>query len=219
MLGSFKKRGFIYSFAILFNKLVPAALFRFGVMDVYQLCDEKLSPEPLASDVYLTLAEDVALRKKLKSVTQNSLSEAATNSHWAVAIEDAASKKLIGGLWVAQESFTETSLNCRFQFAPDQAWVYCAYLDKDHRRQGYYSAALRFTWSELAKKPEPAKLLVAFNPFNKASAKAHRKFTGTRLGRVYSICFFKKALCFRTGDIQQEGVFGTVARPVEFLCR
>ena len=214
MLGAFKNRGLVYTFAILFNKLVPAALFRFGIMDVYELCNEKLKPLITNENVDFVLVEAPDQREILKSVTRNGLDDASTEPHQAFAIRDRRSEEFIGGLWVACDQFTEASLGFRFQFSESQRWVYCAYIEKEHRQRGHYSACLSFVASELSKSGS-VELLVAFNPFNKASAKAHQKFSRTRIGRVYSICIFKKALCFSSGGIKRNKHIGTTTFVVD----
>lgn len=218
MFSTFKKRGLVYPFAIFFNKLVPASIFRFGIMDVYQLSNQTLEQPPTSGSAELLLLDDAAQRKALKSITRNELSETTTESHRAIAIRDKESRQLVGGLWVASGHFTETSLAFRLRFSATQRWVYCAFVEKDFRRKGLYSSCLSFTHSELSKL-EPVELLVAFNPFNKASFKAHQKYLQTRLARIYSICFLGKAICFSSKGIEKSKLLGSRSNPVEFLCR
>ena len=230
LLKKIKQTGLAYSFAILFNRVVPQWLFRCRRFVVYQL-DPQLIAESMAahpqddaiqirwcqSELDYSAAETVTYFQRSLStgkllacvaeqVDESPTADAATND----------SSQLAGGLWAATEQFDESDLGVRILLKPDQVWLFAAVVAKPFRRRGIYSQILAFIVAELATQ-EINQTLVAVNPRNIGSHAIHQQFAGCSRGTVFAMRFLQTSVCFSFGDLKRDRTLAvnSTRRPIE----
>ena len=194
------QRGWVYSFGILFNRVIPRWFFRFGIFDIFVL-DEKglLRNDSSFDDVEIWEAKSPDQRLSAREVTRNPfrLQEIMAHRGWVAVQGD----QYVGGVWVAQERFFERDLGVQLLLQEGQEWIYCAYVDSQHRRNGIYDSLLK----ALAESPSPVKhdrFLVAANPFNRRSFGIHASKSERRIGRVIAIRLFSFGYVFANGELK-----------------
>lgn len=207
ILQKLKNRGLIAAIELQFNRIVPAWFFRFSVGDVFELDTEMLCRlnESLPADElafhHVTSAND---REQLRAITWNSVPIETTENDFGFAITDVDSPQSFqGGVWGGTETFIESNLGFRMILAPDQAWIYCAYINESFRGKGAYQRLLAFAAQHLQDQGYQ-RLYVVIQPWNKASIHVHRKYSIRRVGRIIAIRFLRLATVFKTGPLIQD---------------
>ena len=221
LLKKIRDRGVLHSAETLFNRIVPAALFRFSVGEVLEL-DVQLMCETLTAmdnrGFVMKCVEDADERDALRTTTWNSVPKETTHHDLGYAICGADDPQaVLGGVWGGVESFIEADLGFRIQLDPDQAWIYCAYVSKQARGKGVYKRILTFAADDLRNRGH-TRLRVVVQPWNKASMYIHEKYSTRKVGRIIVVRFFFLASVFCTGQLSKNKTFTTkiAAAPVEF---
>lgn len=176
-----RRRGLIYSLAIVFNRVVPSWLFRIGYWRVYRLDLERLIAVANHNDVKVkkcAVEDQAALGQATRSTSQ-------PNSA-GYAIRLGAGTEIVGGAWLAGQVFPEQDLGIAVELASNQRWLFSAYVAKEHRGRGLYRQCLRRIALDLREEPE-ANLLCAVNPFNRLSSRAHREASEATVGSMLAI--------------------------------
>ena len=199
LMQKIRRRGIVFSFATLFNRLMPAKLFRMGVMEIGELCPTLLKQNFDESESGFETVTEPEARVRLQQATWNAKPVSEIRNHSAFGIRNDSDDSFAGGLWVATRKYFESELGFQIELPDGAGWVYCAYVDKSQRGQGIYSKGLAYAASQMEKKSVP-RLLVAFNPWNKASAYVHQKYMKLRVGRIWSVKFLSLAICFSSGN-------------------
>ena len=133
IINRIKRTGLIYSFAIVFNRIVPEWLFRCRRFVVYQL-------DPSKAD---SVSEKLNARKADSAAQKNS----PVSVRWSVTESDLLStekatyfqrsdlhgklqgclaevnEQPAGGFWVAENQFTESELGVRIVLDSNQVWL------------------------------------------------------------------------------------------------
>lgn len=220
LLQKIRNRGILHSAETVFNRIVPAWLFRFSVGDVLEL-DQQMMCETLASldnsDFVMKSVEDVAERDALRTTTWNSVPAETTHHDLGYAICSTGDPQaVLGGVWGGVESFVEADLGFRVQLDTDQAWIYCAYVSKQARGQGVYKRVLTFAADDLRKRGH-TRLRVVIQPWNKASMYIHKKYSTRTVGRIMVVRIGFLAFVFCTGQLTKSKTVTSkiVAAPVE----
>lgn len=198
-----------------FNRLVPKWLFRFSVGDVFDLDFQLLqesSNRPLPSDYSMACIEDDHARLALREFTWNSVPLESTQDDFGYAVlktseldsprDQAEASSYVGGVWAGTGSFSEADLGFRIDLQPSQAWLYCAFVDKEARGGGLYKKLLGFVAEDLQSR-DYQRLSVIIQPWNKASIHVHRSLSRRRVGRVCVVKLLGFAWVFCSGEISQ----------------
>lgn len=204
MLKQIRQKGVFSSLELIFNRIVPARLFRFSIGDVFELDLSKLeeSSGGLAeADLVFQSVHESKDRDALRSVTWNTVPiDTTTKDHGYAITKPDCPTECLGGVWGGIESFTEQNLGFRIHLEPDQGWIYCAYIEKSLRGKGAYQRLLAFAANDLAEHGIE-RLYVVIQPWNHASIHVHRKYSQRRAGRVIVIRVFGFAAVFKTGSL------------------
>ncbi len=212
IIQNLKRIRFLHLIETAFNRIVPAWIFRFSVGHVLELDLDRLSdldPEIPMDGWALKTVVEATLRNRLRQFTGNSVPVETTKDDlgFSVAKQDEPAK-LLGGVWVAGDSFGEVDLGFQIQLEPGQAWLYCAFVDKPARGLGVYKRLLSYVGHEV-KKGGFQRLLVMVQPWNKASINAHRQFASALIGRIIVVRIFRFSFVFRTGAISKKATLTT----------
>ncbi len=212
-----KAQGFIQTAEQLFTRVVPAWVFRYSNGEVFELDLEKLVAlnahpghdvgDGLVAQCLVDAENSTeksldSQRKQLREFTWNSAPLETTMNDLGYAIWDPQDpQKLLGGVWVARDSFIEDDLGLKFMFSKDQTWLYCAFVDGDARGRGIYKKLLSFVAQDVVKRGYP-QLLTIVNPWNRLSRMVHHKRSKRICGTVSSIRMFWIAWISRSGNVE-----------------
>ncbi len=226
MINRVKRTGLIYSFAILFNRIVPEWLFRCRRFVVYQL-------DP-------TKAASIANKLKEREVDLAKPAESPVSVHWCTnEAEIAAAEKVTffqrsdsqgklqgclaevndrpaGGFWSAENHFTESELGVRMILDSNQVWLFAARVEHDFRKQGIYSHILAFIMPELVSQGLNHQI-VSVNPRNIGSNKIHKRLSLQTPGHVLAIRFLSTTFCWTSGRITRNKTvaWNSTTNPIE----
>lgn len=220
ILQKIRSRGVFHSAELIFNRCVPAWLFRFSVGDVFELDTERLCGlSRTRSDTAFQCQHvtDPQQRDALRRATRNSVPLSTSASDHGYRIHSAQSDTgLLGGVWGGVDAFLEADLGFRIELEPDQAWIYCAFVIPAARGTGVYQHLLAYAASDLHGRGH-AKLRVMIQPWNRASVHVHEKYSRRRIGRVLAIRVFSLACVLTTGSVRRTKTFTTrlASSPVE----
>ena len=189
-----KAQGFLRTLEIQFNRFVPSWVFRYSKGDIYDLSIEKLkSLRPTGNQdnglVVRSLDQSASEedRLALRTFTWNSVPLETTGNDIGYAVYDANEPgKLLAGLWAAPNSFLEDNLGVKFEFAEEQAWLYCAYVHADARGRGVYKTLISFAANDLQQRGFN-QLLGIVQPWNRISRLMHEKQSRGIIGRMSAI--------------------------------
>lgn len=211
VIQKIKAYGPIHYAETIFNRFVPAWLFRFSVGYVYEFDPQKLCavlPTLDNSDYVMNCAEQGSeAREKLRETTWSSVPEetSANDFGYSIAKESAPSTTL-GGIWGGVESFHEDNLGVRFHFTQDQSWIYCAFVDKEARGMGVYKRVLSFAANDLVGKGYN-RILAVIQPWNRASMRIHNKFVKRQIGKSMAIRIFSFCFVYTSGGFKRDRSF------------
>jgi GNAT superfamily N-acetyltransferase len=216
-LAGLRRSGWIYGLAILFNRLVPAKLFRFRYFVVYQLDPGSFSGEQQAND-RTNRPSDVFSQTfwcdhsgQFRAVEDVTYFDRSTSSGRQFACGVEVDHQTVGGIWGATESFDESELGLRLQFMPNQAWIFAAVVKKEHRSKGLYTKLLSTMVRELSSRGAN-QVLVAVNPFNRTSNRIHSRYSFGKVCAVASIRVWNWVLCLPFGTARGNRSFSHDAR-------
>ncbi|MGB7347128.1 MAG: GNAT family N-acetyltransferase [Pirellulaceae bacterium] len=213
-LSAVRSRGLLYSLGIVFNRLIPAAVFRFRVFQILEL-DTELAIQPVSGldDQIITIVRcqtpaEVESAEQLTFATIEARDPSSEfQTAWIARMDDIN----CGGVWTTEKSFDETELGVRIELPVEGIWIYAAYIDKAFRRKGIYRRLLGGVISQLRSanalmQDEPnhiaCRFFVSINPWNKPSMAAHSELVKRTIGTCYVARFFGAAIAFSSGHIK-----------------
>lgn len=207
VIRAWRQHGWKYSAAIVFNRIVPAWLFRYRTFVVFQLAAEHDCSGRVAS-ISGTEADDLELlqcrsKSDLNAAEALTFFQPSSTDGTTEAYAAKRSGKLVAGLWVATDCFDENELGVRLMLQQPQAWLFAALVDKQYRRQGIYARLLPFVMQHLKLKGIEQQL-VAVNPANRASVRAHQQMAERTVGYVSVARLFRTSICWTRGEIQRD---------------
>ena len=218
-----KSQGYLRTFELLFNRYVPAWIFRYSKGDIFDFDIEKLksvadslSPESSSSLVAKCLVgvgctETPAHepRMRLREFTYSTVPLESTSNDLGYAIYDAQDpEKLLGGVWAAVGSFREESVGIEFKFGDKQVWLYCAFVDASARGRGVYKKLISFAANDLEQRGY-SQLLGIVQPWNRISRKMHQKQSRGIIGTMSAIRLFRYAWVSLNGNLKIDKRFVT----------
>ena len=206
LFKAFKKvrtQGFIRTFELFFNRFVPAKIFRFSMGDIYEFDMEALSELDKNSDDGEFEVRPVATdaeRASLRKFTWSTVPEETTKNDIGYAVFRKGTDEIVGGLWAGVGSFLEESVAIQFNFQPEQAWLYCAFIDKSVRGKGVYKKLISYVIRDLQQRGYVQALGVV-QPWNKISRRMHEQHSLRVCGSMSAIRVFSKVWLFGRGSI------------------
>lgn len=208
LLQNIKERGLLHTIEIVFNRFVPAWLFRFCTGNVLELDPQKLKEvlnELDNSDFVLTCVQQRSqARDELRTLTWNSVPiETSANDFGYSIAQVSAPENVLGGVWGGIESFQEANLGFQLQFDDHQSWIYCAYVNQDAQGKGIYKRLLSFGVSDLIGKGYE-RIYVIIQPWNKASTYIHSKYAKGKIGTITGFRIFSLCAVFSTGTVEKD---------------
>lgn len=198
MLNQIRKRGLLFTFAILFNRIVPEALFRCRYYTIFKM-DVPSSKEFAPIDLELSCSscstpEEIESVQGLTGYHQSTENDTA----WQAKV----SNQLVAGFWSATNSFEERELGVRVQLEPNQAWLFSAFVAKPHRGARIFPNLLRFTINGLNDRNAPDQY-AAVNPVNRSSMKVFSSQASSQVGSVLAIRLFAMVVCLSFGQVKR----------------
>jgi GNAT superfamily N-acetyltransferase len=221
MIKSVMRRGVLYTIGIVINRIVPEKLFRFRVFQVFEL--EGQGGSRRSDDNQLTFRwcdndDDFAAAKRLTFFETKDPDAATRYAACLAELRDAqGEREIVGGVWRGLEQFDEEDLGIRIQLADQQAWIFAAFVSKDHRGSGIYRRLLEHA----IRSQEALVHFASINPYNKPSISAHRAFVKRTVGTCVAIRVFNFAFAFTKRDLRANRMFSSNAKsnPIEvFTC-
>ena len=195
VVGQIKSLGFSYVFERVFERIVPAWMFRFSSFAVYQIESNKFSDGSFSNAV-VKICDSPQELERLRDVTSADGDESQT-----IGFVAKVDSEVVAGLWVALGQFQDGDVGVSFSLAPETSWIYGARVDAAYRRQGIYSHLM----AESTRSRESAghaAPLIGVSKLNKASHKAIQRF-GTLVGQVFVIRLGSVAWVRAKGDLKQ----------------
>lgn len=212
-----KTQGYIRTAELVFTRFVPPWIFRYCKGDVFELDLEKLSAlneqpghevgDGLVASCLVNAHDSVdqpddCQQMRLREFTWNTAPLETTLGDFGYAIYNPKDpEKLLGGVWVGLDSFSEDNLGLEFVLSKDQAWLYCAFVHSDARGQGVYKKLLSFVAQDV-KRRGFSQLLTIINPWNLISIGAHQKHSKRICGSVSCVRAFWLAWASRSGNVE-----------------
>ena len=178
-VNKIKTLGFGYIFERAFERIVPAWIFRFCSLMVYQLDTDKLS-DVSPSTATLRVCDNAQELEQLKGITGASGDTKDTIGFIATLDEEVA-----GGLLIALGDYWDHDLGLSFLIGKNGAWIHSARVDEAYRRQGIYSHLMTEA-AQSRKDAGHAAPLIGVSKLNRGSRKAIQRF-GTPVGQALVI--------------------------------
>lgn len=212
VIDRISNQGWVYSGAIAFNRIVPKWLFRCRRYRVYRLA---VQPAIAADDDGCQVGW-CASEAQLQAIEHLTYFRRAYSRGPVRAVQATVEGRLVGGFWAATEYFDEDDLGVRVVLEPKQVWLFAALVSRECRGLGVYAKILRFITSELAAEGLTDQL-VAVNPDNKPSHRAHQKYARACAGTVFAARVLNCSICFSSKTVKQQSWFTTNSkeRPIE----
>ncbi len=230
MRKSIRNYGLLYSVGMALNRCIPAALFRFRIFHVVQLesiprdatrtsqrgklGDEDVGDSPACRPLELSFRwfDESTDQAEAHHLTYYPPDDQHLPKRACLAFED---DEPAGGVWIGTQQFVESDLGIRIRMAPEQSWLFAAYVLKPFRRRGVYRAILDHVLLDQA-----TTIFAAINPTNKASMAAHRPYVRRIVGRCTVFRVLNWTGCRVRGDLRVDRsggstdiLIGTVSRP------
>lgn len=201
-----KKRKFNlrYSFAVLFNRVVPQWLFRMRRYVIYEMDAGKAraavdSSVPSAGDVQSSACQT---EDQIAAVETLTWFKREYSSGKSQAFQATVDGKLVAGVWLASQVFDEDELGLRLMMNERQAWLFAALVSKDARGNGIYNKLLTFVISEGSQ--DFPSVLLAVNPDNEPSNAVHQKWSQRNVGTVVAVRLLGIAVCWVFGQVRKD---------------
>lgn len=196
-LKRFRQRGFVYSVAAIFNRVVPEWLFRYSHMVFYEM-DPDSFPSPKDKPDGNVIVDWADAAEQGSEVRRLTYCNPGTIGENLFAVSAHVEGKIAGGFWAAIHSIDEKWLGIRLELEPDQAWLFAARVGDEFRRMGIHSKVLRFMCTGMRDHGFGRQVL-AVNPHNVASVTVHEKYASKKLGKFTVLRFLGFVWC-RTAE-------------------
>ena len=195
-----KSRGMLYTLGIVFCRVVPATVCRMRIFDVVEIGDA--SAAPIGRENSNVVCAESSDRERALHATHTELDDDAQHTPWLATIQCGNdTPTIVGGAWIAKDSFDETDLGVRIQIPKRARWLFAAYVGKAFRGQGIYGRLL----SEIIHDPsDTTTIYLSINSFNHLSLAAHSRFVQKRVGRCLAIRVFGIALCYTSAGLSRD---------------
>ena len=210
MLTSLRRRGLLYTFAILFNRVVPELLFRCRFYTVFQMRQVESIGTNSTVECAKSNADDVEFVEALTGF------QSVVNSGESTPWQAQKDGEIVAGFWSATQSFDEKELGVRVLLDHDQAWLFSAFVDKRYRGQRVFPQLLQHTLRTLVDE-HSVRQYAGVNPVNRSSMKVFENQSQGRVGAVLAIRILNTVFCWSFGKISRDRTIAWNGRkkPVE----
>ena len=203
-----KTLGFGFVFETVFERIVPAWMFRCSSVAVYKLDSDSFSGSPFSAAAIKVCDGEHEL-EQLREITGD------TQQTCTIGVLAKVDGEAVGGLWIALSDYQDRDLGLSFLLGDQGAWVYLARVEADYRRQGIYSHLMAQS-AEARNSAGHAAPFIGVSSLNKGSHKAIKRF-GTYVGKVFVIRVGSTAWARSTGGLKQNQnwTFQCTRRPIQ----
>ena len=204
-----KTLGFGFVFEVVFERIVPAWMFRFCSLAVYQIDLDKL-PRDSFSPAAVNICDSAQELEQLREITGNYTQQEDTIGVLAKVDGQAA-----GGLWLALDDYQDHDLGLSFFLGSGGTWIYAARTDGAYRRRGIYSHLMAASAQSRTNAGHTAPF-IGVSKLNRGSHKAIQRF-GTLVGQVFIIRLGSMVWARTKGDLNQNQnlTFQCTRRPIQ----
>ena len=149
MLSRFRIGNLKYTFAILFNRVVPLWLFRMRRYVIYEMDVDKTqaaansSKASRANDVQVSVCQTEDQIEVIEGLTWFKREYSSGRNQAFQAVIDG---QVVGGVWIATELFDENELGIRLVMNERQAWLFAALVSKKNRGKGIWLPFCKRYW-------------------------------------------------------------------------
>lgn len=186
---------------------LPSGVLRFRPFGVYEIplvARRKSGSRAKTCDVFDVSVQWITSRDELAELTE--LADRENLDAWDGETRRVAVARVDGlpvaAAWIATESFAEPELGLSYRLQSDDAWLFAAVVQEQHRRRGIYSAMLRFLIDELSREGT-RRILLGVAAGNEASLAAHRKFDAEPIGSILAVRSLGFGLCRTSGQVSR----------------
>ena len=195
IINKVRELGIGFVLETLFERFVPAWVFRIASIAVYQLDFDKLSGAPL-SNASVSFCDSEQELEELRELTSHSSVE----PH-LIGVLARVDGQVAGGLWIATSEFCDKDVGLLFSLGAERTWIYSARVEPPFRRQGIYSHLMSES-AQSRKRQQKSAPLIAVSEVNRGSREAIQRFS-TFVGKVLVIRVGSMVWARSTGDLQQ----------------
>ena len=195
IVNKIRELGIGFVLETVFERVVPAWVFRISSIAVYQLDFDKLSSAPV-SNASVSLCDGEQELTQLKEFTADF-----SQQRQVIGVQAKIDGQFVGGLWMAINDYRDHDMGLLFSLDAERTWIYSARVDPAYRRQGIYSQLMSES-AQSRKRQQKSAPLIAVSSVNQASRKAIERFV-TFVGKVFVIRITTIAWASSTGDLQQ----------------
>jgi len=189
--------GLGYVLETLFERFVPAWVFRISSVAVYQLDFDKFADSRL-STATVKICDSEKELEQLQEITCDDTPQKNT-----IGVLATAQSEVTGGLWLATGDYRDHDLGLLLLLGEnnEDAWIYSARVAAEYRRQGIYSHLMATTVQSRKAEGNSAPF-IGVSELNKGSRNAIKRFANP-VGKVLIIRIGSLAWARSTGDLKQ----------------
>ena len=209
-LGKIKTLGFGFVFETVFERIVPAWMFRYCSLEVYQMDLDKLPIDPF-STAAVKICDSAQELEQLTEITSEYTQQKAP-----IGVLAKMDGQVAGGVWMAVGDYQDRDLGLSFLLGREGTWLYSARVDAGYRRQGIYSHLMAASAQSRTNAGHTAPFF-GVSKLNRGSHKAIQRF-GTLVGQVLVIRLGSMVWARTKGDLKQKQTLTLrcTRRPIQF---
>ena len=210
IVNKIKTLGFGFVFETVFERIVPAWMFRFCSLAVYQIDLDKLSSGSFSTAAVKICDNELELGQ-LREITSDYTQQKDT-----IGVLAKMDGQVAGGLWLALGDYQDRDLGLSFLFGSEGTWIYSARTDAAYRRQGIYSHLMAVSAQSRTNAGHAAPF-IGVSKLNQGSHKAIQRF-GMLIGQVSMIRLGSMVWARTKGNLKQKQTLTLrcTRRPIQF---
>ena len=209
-LGKVRTLGFGFVFETVFERIVPAWMFRYCSLEVYQMDLDKLPNDPF-STAAVKICDSAQELEQLAEITSEY-----TQQQAPIGVLAKMDGQVAGGVWMAVGDYQDRDLGLSFLVGREGTWLYSARIDAGYRRQGIYSHLMAASAQSRTNAGHAAPFF-GVSKLNRGSHSAIQGF-GKLVGQVLVIRLGSMVWTRTKGDLKQKQTLTLrcTRRPIQF---
>ena len=209
-LGKIKTLGFGFVFETVFERIVPAWMFRYCSLEVYQMDLDKLPSDPYSSAA-VKICDSAQELEQLTEITSEY-----TQQKDPIGVLAKMDGQVAGGVWMSVGDYQDRDLGLSFLLGREGTWLYSARIDAGYRRQGIYSHLMAESALSRTNAGHTAPFF-GVSKLNRGSRRAIQRF-GKRVGKVLVIRLGSMVWARTKGNLKQNQnlTLQCTRRPIQF---
>ncbi len=172
-----------YKAETLFHRIIPTWLFNPRYRRVYRMpCTFRVGDTPLPQQFAIRWAVDGDREALVKRDILNA-------RRWEIGDRAAiisANDRLAAKVWIATGVYRDWDTGISIDLAPNEAWLYAAWVHRDFRGQHLYSHLVSFVLDQLRSQSIES-LLLTIDWSNGHSHRVHHRFGARPIGALYGV--------------------------------